>query len=199
MDPLKKTSARPDIFGHVLCHETLPTPWLCTLDGAQLAQATLAQANLAHANLHAADLRFGVLGEAILTDANVARANLWKANLEGTHLERANFRHANLQQANLRRSMLQKTNLARAKLAQASFFQATFMDADVAKCNFCRAIVVETDFRGVNLAKVTGMSIAQLHTARIDETTQPPRVFLEQEVGWSGRLIQRSPFCQRVA
>jgi uncharacterized protein YjbI with pentapeptide repeats len=77
---------------------------------------------------------------------------------------------ANLHEANLVEAQLYNTNLVDAKLSRAKLTGADFTKADVKGA----------DFRNTDLSAVKNLTMQQIRTAKIDESTKLPRAFKDK-------------------
>jgi uncharacterized protein YjbI with pentapeptide repeats len=131
----------------------------------------------------------GVLNHACLTDitlgnarfnaAELAHARVANAQLEGAQLRTANLQYmqatrvrlvsAQLQDADLRNAVLSRVNLDAANLTGAKLSGAT-----LASVSLSGAILTRADLTGVDLRNVSGLTAAQIKSARTDATTILP-------------------------
>lgn len=159
------------------------------LNGAQLRKATGSGSDFSEAFLEGADLR-----EVDFRSVGFERANLKNANFEGARLLGARFQNAALFQANfcgadLRLAEFQEADLGGVELSNAVLGQANLRKATLSKrhalgmkavtvtldgTHMDRAILIETDLRGVDLTKAIGITQEQIDVACVDETTKLP-------------------------
>jgi uncharacterized protein YjbI with pentapeptide repeats len=144
-----------------------------------LNNTELYEADLSGFPFHSADLSYSFLSRASLRAANLAGSDLSNA-----HADRTDFRKADLSGANLCRARLHRaeffgakargTNFAEANLSAAKLKGAQFGSLDGARTNFRKAVLRDTDLRGVDLREVAGLTTLQLGQAITDETTILP-------------------------
>ena len=118
-------------------------------------------------DLRYADFRQSQLGHVNFRDSNVSHADFRWANLTGAKLVEAKAEKANFEGA-----IGIDLDLSRADLANADFTDAVLLGA-----NFTGANLTGANLAGTDLSGATGLTPAQLLSARITPTTQLPPEF----------------------
>lgn len=137
------------------------------ISGAELPQARFATVVLSSANLGGVDF----------TDADLTGAELGDTDLSGAFLIRTSATNACLSDTNLDGADLMGAKFGHADLTRAHFNdpdQLTKAETTVADADFTGAILADTDLRGVDLSKATGLTSVQLAYSRIDARTKLP-------------------------
>lgn len=148
------------------------------MDGARLVNAQLSRSNLQHASLRGANLEHAQLWTANINQADLSGANLRnacldavsaaKANLSNADLGKSAMLHASLWAADLRGANLEGANLQGANLSQANLRGANLCGADLSRCDLTGADLFGANITGVRLSKCTGLTGAQLESAKRD-------------------------------
>ena len=116
-----------------------------------------------------------------LNKKNLTRADLTRQDLGGANLIRANMRGANLSNADLVSANLCEANLIDANFSGANLVDASLLRAKLNGADFTKADdVTGADFRNTNISMAKGLTMHQIRSARIDETTKIPRAFKEK-------------------
>lgn len=146
-------------------------------DGTNFSGSDLSRAKLTDASFIKADLTRATLNEAVLEGADLAKALghraeldqavFTRANLAKSEFTRATFIQANLAQADLSkgdfgRAVFREAVLRDANLAFSNFSRASFADADLGGADLTGAYTYLSDFSGVNLSTVGGLTQAQI-------------------------------------
>jgi uncharacterized protein YjbI with pentapeptide repeats len=112
-----------------------------------------------------------------LNKKNLARANLSRQKLGGANLARANLRGANLSDADLVCANLAEANLMEANLSNANLVDARMGRAKLTGADFAKADVNGANFRNTDLSAVKNLTMQQIRSAKVDESTKLPRTF----------------------
>jgi uncharacterized protein YjbI with pentapeptide repeats len=150
------------------------------LDQAELQEACLRGALLQQASLREARLQNADMSVAHLENADLFAAQLQDAALRGAHLQEANLRGADLQDAQLMGAQLQKADLSGAGLRNTRLQGARLDDATLQGADFWHARLATAEGR----TPATGLTIAQLATANVDDYTQLPKGMREKLEIW---------------
>ena len=131
--------------------------------------------------LSQADLRGAKLQKANLDKASLKEAKLQFANLNGANLEGANLKKAKLQEANLQSACLRNANLKGVSLLGSNLQYADLENADLQGVQFNEDVLFnQTNLKGANLTKATGLNPGQIKSALVDDRTQLPD-YLDEE------------------
>lgn len=155
-------------------------------DDASLERLRLPASYLRGANLEGAKLRKAYLNCSLLDDSNLQEADLHEAELEladlaCTSLRGANLVGAKLWNANLRGTDLRKAELDSADLERARLRAADLRDADLTDADLTETVFDHADLRGAKLGSVRHLKTSQIANACIDETTQLPTSWTEEQ------------------
>lgn len=159
--------------------EELPNVRGVDLEGRNLRYATayncfgvngyFMEADLRHADLREADLRGADFRHALADFANLRNSNLTNADLRFESAASVNFTDAMMDGTRAADTRFPNSRFTHASLAQADFSGADLTGADLTGAN-----LAGTDLTAANLTDVVGLTLEQLATAQIDDSTRLP-------------------------
>ena len=171
----KDTKFELDLKGADLVHGEFID---ANLSGARLQVANLSNANIASTDLTGAYVNYTVLKDAKLTDVDLTDARFQGIDLSESRMFMVTMPRASLDWANLSGANLQEVNLSGARIQHSDLSSAN-IGADLPGAfflasNLCQARFLASDLSGARILNtVTGLTQAQLDTARADPDNPP--------------------------
>ena len=135
--------------------------WLINAKDPEGQKANLCKAKVLNGKFQKADLKLADFQMAMLVRSNFTSAQLSEAEFQGANLSGANFGDAQLAGAHFDDAML-----------HLAIFQKTTFGK---KTSLRRAMLYKTQFKGVDLTEVEGLTQSQIHMACLDGQTKLPR------------------------